>query len=145
MAEDRKPQIERLAPFRFVKGRSGNPSGRPARLPVSGLYAKLCEMEVPENLRRKLNRGRKSLGLPKNCTFGEALVLRLFLKALAGSELAAKEIRVAIEGHPTRRVESLVVSAEVDSNFYRNKLKTLLGEDGKYLPAASDHPAEPEP
>ena len=55
-------------------GQSGNPSGRPRRKPVSGRYEFMCEVPLPESIRKKL-------GLEAGATYGDALSLMQFRAA----------------------------------------------------------------
>jgi len=72
-------------------GQSGNPSGRPRRKPVSGRCEFMCEVPLPDGVRKKL-------GLETGATYGDALSLMQFRSALDGNTGAAREIREAIEG-----------------------------------------------
>ena len=50
---NRNPNRKGLMPA-WKPGQSGNPSGRPRRKPVSGRYEFMCEVPLPENIRKKL-------------------------------------------------------------------------------------------
>jgi hypothetical protein len=87
---NRNPNRKGLMPA-WKPGKSGNPSGRPRRKPVSGRYEFMCEVPLPESIRKKL-------GLEAGATYGDALSLMQFRAALNGNTGAAREIREAIEG-----------------------------------------------
>ncbi len=90
--------LEKGAPYRFKPGQSGNPGGRRKKRPISGRYAELAELELPEEKRIKY-------GLPEGATYGDALALVRFDAALEGKPDAAREIREAIEGKTGQRQE----------------------------------------
>ena len=79
-------------------GQTGNPGGRPKRRPISDAYEALADLPLPDDLRHKLK-------LPKGSTYREAVALRQFHAAIKGLSTAAREIREAIEGKATQRVE----------------------------------------
>ncbi|SRR6266581_1017483 len=56
--------------FRFRPGKSGNPGGRPRRLPVTERYAETLEMQLPPVQRRQVEQDIR-MKLPKKYTFGE--------------------------------------------------------------------------
>jgi hypothetical protein len=80
----------------FLPGRSGNPSGRPKRRPISDRYADLAETPLPDDV-------RQALRLKKGAKYGDALALER--SAIKGKVEAAREIREAIEGRATQRIE----------------------------------------
>ncbi len=100
--------VEAGKPYRWKKGQSGNPTGRPSRLPISDRLRVVLEMRLPEPIRRKLE---TAIGqpLPKNLTFGDGYALAMFLETLGtptGFRVdIAREIREAVEGKATQRIE----------------------------------------
>jgi hypothetical protein len=82
----------------FLPGRSGNPGSRPRLRPISERYSRVADLELP-------TRWRKRLGLWQGATWADAGVLGLFQAMAKGNPAAAKEIREAIEGKSTQRVE----------------------------------------
>jgi hypothetical protein len=82
----------------FEAGKSGNPGGRPRKRPISGRYAELAEMELPEAI-------RQTLRLEKGATYGDAVAMGQVRPAIKGRPDAAREIREAIEGKATQRIE----------------------------------------
>ncbi len=90
---------------------SPNPSGRPLRLPISDVYARLAAEPVTPSIRKILK--RDGVPLPPKATLAEALATRMFLRAIAGDCGAAKEIREAIEGKPGQRIEPVDAVREV--------------------------------
>lgn len=82
----------------WPKGTSGNPSGRPKRRPISDAYLALVDIKIPAKT-------AKELGLPRGATWGQCLALAQFKRALTGEARNASEIREAIEGKSTQRIE----------------------------------------
>jgi Family of unknown function (DUF5681) len=80
---------------------SPNPSGRPRRLPISDMYARIAVEPIPESIRNAMK--RNGVSLPPEATFAEALATRVWVKALSGDSGAAREIREAIEGRTGQR------------------------------------------
>ena len=103
---NRNPNRKGLMPA-WKPGQSGNPSGRPRRKPVSGRYEFMCEVPLPESIRKKL-------GLEAGATYGDALSLMQFRSALNGNTGAAREIREAIEGKAAIHTEEERESPQVD-------------------------------
>jgi hypothetical protein len=91
-----KGKAENLKPFQ--PGKSGNPGGRPRKRPISERYAEKIETELPEAW-------RKELGLRRGATYGDAVAEGQVQAAIRGETGAAREIREAIEGRATRRIE----------------------------------------
>jgi hypothetical protein len=91
-----KGKPDNLKPF--GPGKSGNPGGRPRKRPISGRYADVAEMKLPDDL-------QKVLHLPKGATFGDAIAMGQARAAIKGKTEAAREFREAIEGKATQRIE----------------------------------------
>ena len=98
-----KGRIENLKPW--PPGVSGNPSGRPKRKPISDQYAKLADTVLPDEMRRKLK-------MKEGTTFGQAVALRIFMKAMTGNSPAARELREAVEG----RAPQAIALTDTDGN-----------------------------
>jgi Family of unknown function (DUF5681) len=82
----------------FSPGQSGNPGGRPKKRPISERYLTVAELPVDEKLRKKL-------GLPIGATYADAGVVAQYNAMIRGNPSAAREIREAIEGKATHRLE----------------------------------------
>jgi Family of unknown function (DUF5681) len=82
----------------FQPGVSGNPSGRPKRLPITDRTLDQLEGLVPEATRR-------ALGLPKGATYGDAVVRKQVRQAVRGSTQAFNAIADRAEGKPRQAVD----------------------------------------
>jgi hypothetical protein len=131
----RNSKAERLAPYRWKPGESGNPAGRPKRAALSELYREKLDAVVPND-----KHGR---------TYGQKIVDAIFAKALTGQISAAEEIGNRVEGRPGTSValsgpngapliaSSEELNAEVltmlgnlvrKDDGFRSKVKQLIGE-----------------
>jgi hypothetical protein len=102
----KRPRTENAAhlkSFCWPKGVSGNAGGRPKKRSISERYAFVAEVPLPEDIRKKFT-------MPIGSTFGDAGAIGTFLAMMEGKYGAAKEIREAIEGKATQRIE--VVGAD---------------------------------
>jgi hypothetical protein len=121
-----KGQIENLQlPSKPAENR--NSSGPRNTLPISGLYAKLAQVPLPEEVRIELH-------LEEGATFGDALAAALFAAAIKGSVPAAHELREAIEGRANQRPKEVAGLIEVHV-VYDPPLS-------KMMPKESDTPNE---
>jgi hypothetical protein len=93
---NRNPNTKGLTPWK--PGQSSNPSGRPRMQPISDRYAHIAEEKLPENI-------RKNLKLGPGATYGDAIAMRTFQAALEGDIAATREVREAIEGKTTIRMD----------------------------------------
>ena len=89
--------LKNLRPFK--PGQSGNPAGRPKKLPISDCLATLLEMPIEESERKKLK-------LPQGATNAHAIAIVLIRLACKGDLRAIKEILDRVEGKPGTRIES---------------------------------------
>ena len=87
--------LENLKPFE--KGNPGGP-GRPRKRPVSEAYDDHVRELLPTEV-------RVAMKLKPGATWADAIAVGLARKAVAGDVGAAKEIREAVEGKATQRIE----------------------------------------
>ena len=102
----RQDGTERLKPYRWRKGQSGNPGGRPRKLPISDTLRLLMTMPLPTALRKKIEQSIGGQKLPKNTTFAEGLAFgELCAPFLNGFDVNhTRELREAVEGRGAYRV-----------------------------------------
>jgi len=84
-------------------GESGNPSGRPRKLPITERYATIAELPVPDYLLTALKLSEAERREIK--TYGDALALSQFRAAIKGKTEAAREIADRLEGKARQAVE----------------------------------------
>ncbi len=82
----------------WKKGESGNPSGRPKRRPITEAYMLLSKRKLPKKI-------REALGLSSAATWADGVAYGQMLNAAKGKHGNAQEIREAIEGKATQRIE----------------------------------------
>jgi hypothetical protein len=87
----------------FMPGRSGNPTGRPRRLPITDRYASIAELPAPDYLLAALKLSEVERKEIK--TYGDALALSQFRAGIKGKTEAAREIADRIEGKATHPIE----------------------------------------
>jgi hypothetical protein len=90
--------LANLLKGQWEPGRSGNPSGRPKKKPITDRYHRIVETELPDDICHALD-------LPWDATFGDAIALAQERQAIKGETAAAKEIREAIEGRSIEQVD----------------------------------------
>lgn len=112
----------------FLPGRSGNPSGRPKKSPISDRYATIAELPCPEYLLAalKLTEAEK----PAIKTYGDALVLSQFRAGIKGKTDAAREITDRLEGRARQAMEvSGPEGSPLDIHFMTDaQLDARIGE-----------------
>src|SRR5215471_3896278 len=114
-----KGRVENLQPP-WKHGESGNPSGRPKKLPITDRYAAVAELPVPDNLLTALKLSEAEKSAIK--TYGDALVLSQFRAGIKGKTEPAREIADRLESRARQAVE--VSGAEgkpIDVQFMSNE------------------------
>lgn len=119
-AEEKRLRVWLQANY-YKPGQSGNPSGRPKKKPITDRYKEALEVELPDGV-------RKTLGMHKGATMGDALARRMTIRAIEGRNAveAAREIREAIEGKAPS-------SSEVRSNTPMKVRVVYEGAEGERL------------
>jgi hypothetical protein len=103
-AKPRRGNPDKTKPFRWPKGVTGNPGGRPRKKPLTELYAVFADLqidELPPRIRKRF-KDREELSLAANGVLG------LYLSMGEGSHSAAKELREGIEGKLTEKIDLTV-------------------------------------
>jgi hypothetical protein len=120
-AKARRGNPDKTKPFRWPKGVTGNPGGRPRKKPITEFYAAFADVQVselPARIRKKF----------KDCddlSLAAAGALGLFVAMGEGSHSAAKEIREGIEGKLAEKIDlSIDVNRDVVERLQaaRNRL-----------------------
>ena len=97
-----KPRPEdRLIPYRFKPGQSGNPSGRPKKKPITDRYQEQLETLAPPEV-------AEELGLPPGkATMADVIARRMAIRAVSSNRAveAAREMREAVEGKAPQAFE----------------------------------------
>jgi hypothetical protein len=96
--------LANLRPFKTGADWSGNAGGRPRQLPLTARYRLLLEQPIPEWWRKKLTRSHH-IELSETSTWGDAIAATRVAEALTETA-AAKEIREAVEGKSSHRLEA---------------------------------------
>jgi hypothetical protein len=128
----------------WKSGQSGNASGK--RNPISSRYLIRAETVLPKELLEKINGAFPVPLLKKGAKWADAVALRLFVEAVIhGDTGAAREVREAIEGRASQRIEfqadAQTQSMGADSRPYILAVREALGfytHDGAH-PAAQPH------
>lgn len=81
---------EKTKPFRWPKGVSGNPGGRPKRNAMTDAYRKLADQICPHDKKRRI--------------WSEVVAEAQFKVASKGGTIAAREIADRVEGKVSSRV-----------------------------------------
>ena len=115
----RERRLANLGPF--APGQSGNPGGRPKRRLITYRYEQIVEAPL-------LDRDRRKLRLAKGATYGDAIALAVAQSAIAGDMPAAREMREAIEGKATQRVELTETDIRVEAKIASGDLIAAIRE-----------------
>ena len=100
----RRENPDKIKPFRWPKGVSGNPGGRPRKKPLTELYAAFADVklaELPLRIRRMF-KDCDDVSLAANGALG------LWLAMGRGNHSAARELREGIEGKLTEKIDLAV-------------------------------------
>lgn len=106
--QDRESRTKRLEKYRWRPGQSGNPTGRPKKLPVSEMMVEVMDLPLPKRLRGILQDAIDA-ELPKNMTFSMGvafgLACSLFCPELNNFRVdVVHELRIATEGREHFRI-----------------------------------------
>lgn len=101
--------LKNLEKNKFQPGQSGNPNGRPKRLPITDRYIETLEKKLPAKLKRKLadllelDETEETKAMLNDLVYGEAIALGQVYKAISKTD-AAREVREAVEGKTIQRL-----------------------------------------
>jgi hypothetical protein len=123
--------LKNLKPFKPGSEWRGNANGRPKKRPLTSRYEVRLEESLSDWWLKKL-RTAHHIELPKKATWGDAIAAMRAVDALHES-YAAKEIREAVEGKSTQRVEistpedgELEVNLSVQTEQSREEIITQI-------------------
>ena len=88
---------------KWKPGQSGNPSGRPRKIPITDRYATIAELPAPDNLLAALKLSEAERQEIR--TYGDALALSQFRAGIKGKTEPAREITDRLEGKARQPVE----------------------------------------
>jgi hypothetical protein len=100
-AKSKRGNPDKTKPFRWPRGTTGNPGGRPKKKPITELYTAFADLkveELPPRIRKRL-KDREGLSLAANGVLG------MYLSMGDGSHSAGKEIGDRLEGRVKQQVE----------------------------------------
>ena len=117
-------------------GQSGNPGGRPKKRPITDCYDALLDKPLPDELVRLLK-------VKKGTTYGEAIALGQAISAIKGKAESAREIREALEGKTTQRVEVTGDDGGTIKLDHGNTIRRIQEFYGLRYGADADKPADP--
>jgi Family of unknown function (DUF5681) len=95
--------VENLVPHQFKPGESGNPGGRPKKLPITDYILYQLEKPVPASMKAKLPPTFTEV-YGDNATFGEMLAFRLVADAANGNMKAIATVLDRAEGKVTQKM-----------------------------------------
>lgn len=87
----------------WKKGVSGNPGGRPRKLPITERIAERIEKKLTKT--KKHDKLRKKFGLSKDATYADLGVAELVDQAAAGDLAAFRQVQESIEGRANTRLQ----------------------------------------
>ncbi len=82
----------------FMPGKSGNPSGRPKRKPLTDAYIEQLNQTVPPEIARQLK-------ISESSTYADVIAMALVREAVKGKVNAAAELADRAEGRVMERVQ----------------------------------------
>lgn len=151
---------EQLRPWLFRQGNRSATASATKRNIASAVAKELWCIPIPETLRRALQsqgridpatgkprkgRPRKDgLDIPRDASFGEALVYSLFVRAIKGDTFAAKLAVTLVQGLPSRDVTVsgglAHLHADMDTSVLEQRLLSMMGEKPALLLNATPEP-----
>src|SRR5690348_6679326 len=106
MGEGNESSADRIAPWQWQPGQSGNPKGRPKKRPITTEYENILATPAPDVVVDALRRFGAKRGDSWARVIGLAQVRNALMPSGVGA-LAARELREACEGKAPRRLEVL--------------------------------------
>jgi hypothetical protein len=95
--------LNNLIPHQFKPGESGNPGGRPKKLPITDYIFDQLEKPIPAAMKAKLAPAFAEV-FGENATVGEMLAFKLIAQAAKGNMQAMNTIMNRVEGRVSEKV-----------------------------------------
>lgn len=92
---------DKIKPYRFQPGQSGNPGGRPKKLLLTDAYRDILERPAVEVLSPEL---MGKVNAAEDATVAEVIALQMAMAAIGGDVKAASQIGDRTEGKPAQTV-----------------------------------------
>jgi hypothetical protein len=102
-SERNRGNVENIIPHQYKPGESGNPGGRPKKLPITDHMTEQLGRCIPETMRAKLPAGFADLYGEQAC-LAELIAFRLILEAAQGNLKALAAVLDRVEGKPTQGI-----------------------------------------
>jgi hypothetical protein len=102
-SERNSENAKNLAPHQFRPGQSGNPGGRPKKLPITDYIIEQLEKPIPAATRAKLPPIFTEVYGDK-ATFGEMLAFKVIAQAAKGNMTAMNTVMDRVEGKVRQNV-----------------------------------------
>lgn len=102
-----KPKTDQLRAHDFRPGQSGNPGGRPKKLPITDYLKIQLEQPIPPAMLNAMRESARSAFLEvygPSPTFGQMLAFKLVQMAAKGNMLAMNTLLDRTEGKVTQKV-----------------------------------------
>ena len=130
--------LANLTPFKAGAEWTGNRKGRPPKRPITDRLREWAERPLDAKTRKRFKLPATTL------TYGDALALIQFQESFKGRTMAAKEIREAIEGKATSRIEVIGSDTDEQPNLAMTiaKIREFYGLEEPKLPC---RPGSAEP
>jgi hypothetical protein len=120
-------------PYRWQKGQSGNPNGRPkGQRPVAEQFKK--QFDMPATILAPVKKRAEDLGIdPRTATIGDVFALSILADAIEGKDTMAKEVINRIDGKVPDIIKNEIINeakASLD-NLTDEQLRAMLGKQVK--------------
>jgi Family of unknown function (DUF5681) len=102
-SDKNRGNLTNLVPNQFKPGESGNPGGRPKKLPITDLIMDQLHKPLPKEIIAKLSPTFSEI-YGENATFGEMLAFKLIIQASQGDMRAMNILMERVEGKVTQNL-----------------------------------------
>lgn len=113
-----------LAAHRFQPGQSGNPGGRPKKLPITDYVRNQLDQRIPETMRDRLPPFFLDV-YGRDATFGHLVAFKMIAKAWAGDLGAIREVLDRVEGKVAHKVAGGDGTGPVEFNVIRRVISDV--------------------